>query len=303
MPKDADATAIKAAYRRLAMQHHPDRNPGDAAAEEQFKAISEAYATLRDPAARARFDRFGSSSSAARPDFNTVDWESVFQEADIKIDWSQRRSQYGGAVPRTGNAVFDALFGAMTGMMRSSGLLPGEDREVALSLSVSEARSGAQRRVRIPGPSICAACRGTARDARGGPCERCSGRGVLRSGSEVEVSVPPYRNADARLRLRGLGGPGGPPGDAYVQLEVHVPPGAKLEQSGALRAELTVTPFEAKRGVVTDFLGVKVTVPKGAQAGETLRVPGGGLAGAELQVILRVDTWGGLWRRLRGALT
>lgn len=299
--KDADAAEIKVAYRRLALQYHPDRNPGDAAAEERFKELSEAYATLRDPDSRARFDRYGNlggTGAAGRPDFSTVDWNTVFQEADIKIDWSQR-----GGVPRTGNAVFDALFGAMTGMMRSSGLLPGEDREVGLLLSVAEAREGAQRRVRIPGPSICAACRGSGRSAQGGLCERCGGRGVLRGGAEVEVTVPPYRSSDTRLRLRGLGGPGRPPGDAYVQLEVQLPEGATLEPDGTLRADLTVAPFEARGGVSTAFLGVKVEVPKGAKAGDTLRVPGGGLAGADLLLTLQTDLWGGVWRRVKSALT
>jgi molecular chaperone DnaJ len=295
--RHADAAEIKAAYRRLALQYHPDRNPGDREAEERFKEISEAYATLRDPEARRRFDRFGAAGGAAsRPNVETVDWQVVFQEADIKIDWSRR-----GGVPRTGNVVFDALFGVMTGMMRSSGLLPGEDRVVGLALSVAEAREGTQRRVRIPGPSVCAACRGSGR-AQGGLCERCAGRGVLRGGAEVEVTVPPYRRGETRLRLRGLGGPGRPPGDAYVQLEVALPEGVRLEPDGTLRATLTLAPFEAKGGVSAPFLGVKVEVPKGAKAGDTLRVPRGGLAGADLFVTLHVDLWGGVWRRVKSAL-
>ena len=158
VPRSADAADIKAAYRKLALKYHPDRNPGDAAAEERFKEISEAYATLRDPEGRARFDRYGQTGSpSGRPDFNTVDWSTVFREADIKIDLG------GQGVPRTGNPMFDALFGVMTGMMRSSGLLPGEDREVMLAVSVAEARAGAQRRVRVPGPSVCATSRAARR--------------------------------------------------------------------------------------------------------------------------------------------
>jgi molecular chaperone DnaJ len=169
VPQTASVDEIKAAYRRLALKYHPDRNPGDRSAEARFKEISEAYATLRDPEARARFDRFCSSRpEAARPDFSQVDWQTVFQEADIHINWQ-------AGAPRTGNAVFDALFGVVTGMMRGSGLLPGEDREVALELSLDEARLGALRRIRLPGPSVCAQCRGS-----GASCSRCGGRGVVR---------------------------------------------------------------------------------------------------------------------------
>ncbi len=302
--RTADAAEIKAAYRKLALQYHPDRNAGSREAEERFKEISQAYATLRDPELRARFDRYGASGSGAygstgqgRPDFNTVDWQTIFQEADIKIDWSQQQ-----AVPRTGNAMFDALFGVMAGMMRSSGLLPGEDREVALSLSIAEARVGVQRRVHVPGPSVCATCGGTGQGAVG-LCEACSGRGILRNGNSVEVTVPPLQKDDTRLKLKGLGGPGRPPGDAYVDLSVQLPPGATLGADGTLRAALTVLPFEAARGVETTALGVSVTVPPGSNPGTTLRVPSGGLGGSDLILTLQTDLWGGLWRRVRNALS
>lgn len=297
VPRSADAAEIKASYRKLALRYHPDRNPGDAAAEERFKEISEAYATLRDPEGRARFDRYGQTGSAAgRPDFSTVDWNTVFQEADIKIDLG------GQGIPRTGNPMFDALFGVMTGMMRSSGLLPGEDREVALSVSVAEARAGAQRRVRVPGPSVCATCSGTGQLATG-YCATCGGRGVVRGGNEVDVTVPPLRKDDTRLKLRGLGGPGRPPGDAFVRLSVQLPPGVTLEANGTLRAELTLLPLEASRGVKTEVLGKQVAVPAGTKPGDALRVPGGGLGGAELVLTVRTDLVGGLWRRVRNALS
>jgi len=305
VPRTADAAEIKAAYRKLALQYHPDRNAGSREAEERFKEISEAYATLRDPELRARFDRYGTVGSPntgpagygpGRPDFSTVDWQSVFQEADIKIDWSQQ------AAPRTGNAVFDTLFGVMTGMMRSSGLLPGEDREVTLLVTLAEARAGAQRRVHVPGPSVCATCGGTGQGAAGF-CEVCGGRGVSRGGNSVEVTVPPLRKDETRLKLKGLGGPGRPPGDAYVDLHVQLPPGATLSGDGTLRAPLTVLPFEAAQGLKTVALGVDVTVPAGSSHGDALRVPGGGLGGSDLLLSLQTDLWGGLWRRVRNALS
>lgn len=298
VPRTADAAEIKAAYRKLALKYHPDRNPGDAAAEERFKELSEAYATLRDPEQRARFDRYGTTGSAAgRPDFSTVDWSTVFREADIKIDLGGQ-----GGVPRTGNAMFDALFGVMTGMMRSSGLLPGEDREVGLWVSVAEARAGAQRRVRVPGPSVCATCGGTGHVPTG-YCGLCGGRGVNRNGNDVDVTVPPLRKDDTRLKLKGLGGPGRPPGDAYVRLNVQLPPGAVLEADGTLRSELTLLPLEASRGVRTEVLGKQVAVPSGTKSGDTLRVPEGGLGGADLVLTVQTDLLGGLWRRVRSALS
>ena len=298
VPRSADAAQVKVAYRQLAMKYHPDRNPGDKGAEERFKEISEAYATLRDPDLRARYDRYGQTgTSAARPDFSTMDWQTIFQEADIRVDWGP-----GGQVPRTGNAVFDALFGAMTGMMRSSGLLPGEDREVSLFVSVPEARSGTTRHVRVPGPSVCSRCQGSGRGPHGF-CEVCGGRGIVRSGAEVEVEVPPFRKDDTKLRLRGLGGPGRPPGDAYVHLHVQLPPGTRLEADGALYSDLTVLPREAEKGVTTSLLGAEVTVPQGAKAGDTLRVPGGGIGGGDMVLTVQTDFWGGLWRRVKNALS
>ena len=289
--RDADADAIKRAYRALALRHHPDRNPGDAAAEEQFKRISEAYATLRDPDARARFDSYGHvgrGPAGAQPDFSHVDWRVIFQEADIPMDWSRR-----GDVPTTGNVVFDALFRGVTTMFRQAGLLPGEDREVRVRIDIATARRGGSQRVGLPGPLRCDTCRGLGRDEHG-TCPSCGGSGRLARGVSVDVRVPPGVRAGTKLRLAGMGGPGQPPGDAYVVVDVAVPSSARL-QGRDLITEVFLTPLEAARGVATSVLGMPLRVGAGVRDGQQLRVAGGGLGG-DLLVTVRTDVWRGLGR-------
>ncbi|CAN5550181.1 molecular chaperone DnaJ [soil metagenome] len=310
--RQAGADSIKAAYRKLALDCHPDRNPGDKQAEERFKEISQAYATLRDPEARARYDRFGqvASASGGAPDFragdfSTVDWQTLFREADIHI--SRERWQgvpQGGGVQGAGaqgGIMFQALFGVMTGLMRQSGLLPGEDRETVLRLGLEEARAGLERRVRVPGPSLCAACRGSGREG-GAACLHCGGEGVLRAGTEVDVTVPAGVAPGAKLRLRGLGGPGNPPGDAYVHIDVTLPAGAALE-GGDLYVDLPLLPQEAARGTEARRYGVSVRVPPGSKDGDRLRLTGQGLAGGDLIFSVRVGLWRGALRRVAEMLS
>ncbi len=293
VPQDASGDDIKAAYRKLALRYHPDRNPGDTQAEEQFKRISEAYATLRDPDARARFDRYGPDEARGgyAPDFSTMDWQTIFREADIPMNWDAH-----GAAPRTGNAVFDALFGAMTGMFRNAGLLPGETREVTVRVPLALAREGGSRRVRVPGPSVCPRCRGQ-RIVDGERCPDCGGSGIRGGRAEVDVRVPTGVRNGTRLRLRGMGGPGNPPGDLFVRLEVQLPDSARMV-GDEVHADLYLTPLEAARGLETLFEGVDVRVPGGLPEGRTVRVAGGGLGRGDLVVTLHHDVWRGL---LRGA--
>ena len=293
--RDASTDEIKAAYRRLALESHPDRNPGDPQAEERFKRISEAYATLRDPERRAWADRGGAASGAgAPPDFSRVDWQTIFEEADVRVD-------FGGGMPRTGNAVFDALFGAMTGMLRQQGVLPGEDREVDLNVDLAMARIGGDARVRIPGPSVCATCRGRRLADDGRPCPGCGGRGVRPRGDAALVTIPPRVRDGGKLRLRGLGGPGRPAGDALVTVRVRLPEG--VDRVGdELHTEVSIAPLEARGGVRTDVHGVAVTIPPGIADGSVVRVPGGGLAGADMRVTVRHRVWRGFGRWARDKL-
>ena len=289
--RDADPDAIKQAYRKLALRYHPDRNPGDTTAEERFKTISEAYATLRDPDARRRYDTYGHvgrGPAGAQPDFSHVDWRVIFQEADIPMDWSRR-----GDVPTTGNFVFDALFRGVTTMFRQAGLLPGEDREVRTKVDLATARAGGRKRVHLPGPVRCGGCQGLGRDADGA-CATCGGIGVLARGLDVDVTVPPRVGSGTRLRLAGMGGPGQPPGDAYVKLEVDLPPGARLEGRDLI-TDVFLTPLEATRGVATRVLGVPVRLGAGVRDGQRVRVAGGGVGG-DLVLTVRTDVWRGLGR-------
>lgn len=297
VPRDATPDQIKVAYRRLALESHPDRNPGDPQAEERFKRISEAYATLRDPERRAWVDRGGPSmgpGAGVPPDFSRVDWQTIFEEADVRID-------FGRGMPRTGNAVFDALFGAMTGVLRQQGVLPGEDRDVVLPVDLGTARMGGDVRVRIPGPSVCATCRGRRLADDGRPCPACGGRGVRPRGDVAVVTVPRGVRDGGKLRLRGLGGPGRPPGDVLITVRVDLPPG--VERVGdELHAEVAISPLEARRGVRTDVHGTPVTVPPGTADGSTVRVRGAGLAGADMRVTVRHRVWRGLARWARDKL-
>ncbi len=316
--KDADAEAIKRAYRQQAMRFHPDRNPGDAAAEERFKELSEAYALLRDPEARARYDRYGPAPSGGftTPTYTSEQWREMFREAEVPIDWSRVTT-----VGATGNALFDALFGMVAGMLRGSGLLPGESREVALDLTLGEAVAGAPKRVRVPGPSVCALCRGTGRAAvdpaaqgalpgRGDPfavsagtgaCPACGGRGVRRGTALVDVAVPAGAKNNTKLRLRGLGGPGSPPGDLFVDLEVRLPATARVKGKD-VHDSVAVLPWQASGGATIDYEGVAVRLPAGVEDGRKLVYPGRGLGGGDLHLTVNVDLVGGAVRAGRGWL-
>lgn len=296
VPRDADAETVKRAYREAALRDHPDRNPGDASAEERFKRASEAYATLRDPEARRRYDAFAAAGAGAagmggapRPDFATVDWRAVFREAEVPIDWAR-----GGGVPTTGHVVFDVLFQGVARAFRQAGLVRGEDRTVALRLELSEARTGGTRRVHVPGPVTCPTCGGQ-RQVAGEVCRTCGGEGVLRGGSDVDVRVPAGVRPGQKLRLQGMGGPGRPPGDAYAHVDVALPLGARWSGRD-LETDLFVTPAEAAHGAVVRVLGANVTVPKGVSDGQTVRSSAGGLGGGTLRATVRIDPWRGLAR-------
>jgi len=152
-PRDADERANKSAYRTLALRYHPDRNPGDREAEEQFKQINEAYAVLSDGEKRTRYDRFGSADAAG--------------------------VQFSGDI----FDIFASVFGGVAGRRPTQRGTPGEDLEVELRVTLEQARAGESVPVEIDRLTVCDHCHGE-RGEPGGkgrqPCVQCAGRGTVR---------------------------------------------------------------------------------------------------------------------------
>ena len=318
--RDVGEGDLKRAYRRKAREHHPDANPGDAGAEARFKEISEAYAVLSDPQARARYDQFGHDGlrgGAGGPAFD-------FDLSDI----------------------FESFFGGNPfggGRSRGAGPPRGEDHETVVDLDFAEAVFGADRpidvRVQVscgecdgsgaaPGtsPAVCSVCGGAGhvRQVRQSllgqmvttaPCTRCRGlgqeiaepcracRGEGRRPEQVSlvVRVPPGVDSGATLRLTGRGsaGPrGGSPGDLYVHLRV-AESDTFVRQGDSLVAELPVTMLQAALGATVPFDTLdgpqELAVKAGTQPNDTIRLGGLGVPRAngrgrgDLHVVVRVD--------------
>lgn len=297
--RNASQEEIKKAYRRLAVQYHPDRNPGNPEAEERFKEISEAYAVLSDPEKREVYDRYGLEGLKGRG--YRVDPTDIFEEfMDL----------FGGA--------FGDLFGFGTrGRRRQE---RGKDQQVVLSLTLEEAARGGEHEVSLvreevchacggsrsaPGsaPITCPVCRGQGRvvhsqglftisttcpNCKGAgqvirePCRTCNGSGRVYAEKRVRVQVPPGIDTGNTLRVAGAGGAGryGVPGDLYVVIEVKDEPHLK-RQGDDLVHETSISVADAVLGTklrVRGVLGeVKVEVPPGTQPGDVLRVPGEGM--------------------------
>ena len=299
VPKKASQDEIKKAYRKLVREHHPDRNPGDAAAEERFKDVQAAYDLLSDPEKRKQFDTFG----AAGPGSSTGGYQADFDLGDLG-------DLFGGLFGRGGR-------GAGT---RSPMPERGADLEVEVRLSFEDALNGATVRVPVetetachtcggsgakPGtsPKICPQCngRGVVSESQGffalsQPCPRCRGNGTViddpcptcrgsgreRTTKRYQVKIKPGVSDGSRIRLGAKGEPGrngGPPGDLYVVTRVASSP--LYERRGAdLVLEVPVTYPEAALGasveVPTPDGKVSLKVPAGSQDGKLLRLKGRG---------------------------
>lgn len=245
--RDATPAQIKAAYRRLAKKHHPDLNPGDAAAADRFREIAAAHDLLSDPEKRARFDR------------GEIDQDGQERPArGFYRDFAEGPggATYTGGPDLSAEDLFAELFGRMGGTGgRSGGKARGADVSYTLRVDFLDAVNGGRRRLTLP------------------------------DGRELEVTIPPGTHDRQTLRLKGQGQSGfggGPAGDAYV--EVHVQPHAIFTRKDSdIHVEVPVTLKEAVLGariqVPTVSGPVMLTVPKGANTGTTLRLRGKGVPG------------------------
>jgi molecular chaperone DnaJ len=261
--RGAQAEEIKKAYRKLAVQYHPDKNPGDKAAEEKFKELSEAYEVLSDGQKRQMYDQFGHAAGAGNAgggaggfDFGGMGGAGGFN--DIFGD------------------IFGDLFGAAAGAQgargraRRRGGRPGSDLRTSIDISFEEAAFGAEKVITIPKTVTCETCTGSGAKAGTQPetCSQCQGRG--------EVS-------GQRLKLTGegeAGERGGPPGDLYVVINI-LPHDFFTRDEFDVICEVPITFTQAALGAdieVPTLEGkVKMKIPSGTQSHKILRLKGKGL--------------------------
>lgn len=300
--KDSDADAIKKAYRKLAMQFHPDKNPGNKEAEDRFKEAAEAYSILGDPEKKARYDRFGHAAfqqGGGGGGFQNA--EDVFQSfGDIFGDLfgmgQQTRRRPTG--PRRGADLRYVteiqLKDVVTGLEREiefeaeEGCLEcgGTGAEKGTKPVTCPTCNGSGQVVRSQGfftmASPCPGCHGTGRLIKN-PCKRCHGEGRLETHRKIRISIPPGVDNGTRLRVasEGEGGDlGGPPGDLYV--EIRVREHEQFQRRAAdLFAEVSVPYAQLILGAeveVPTLTGLaKLTIPRGTQGEQLVKLQGQGL--------------------------
>jgi molecular chaperone DnaJ len=295
--RKASDEEIKKAYRKLAREYHPDRNPGDAEAEARFKEVQGAYDTLSDPKKRQEYDAggafagFGGRGGAGPGNF----------AADI-------------------GDIFSTFFGRRGGPTQEQSMR-GRDLETEVQLSFEQAMKGSEVVVTVPKPSTCKTCSGTGAKPGTAPtvCPRCGGRGIDSesqgffsisqpcpqcggAGQVIEdpcptcggsgltlqrkryrVRIPAGVHDGSRIRVAGKGedGPrGGPPGDLYVVTRVAASPVFRQRSDGNLEVDVPVTIAEAIEGAtieVPTLNGTKrIRVPGGTQHGTVQRLRGEG---------------------------
>ena len=313
VPRDASEQDLKSAFRRLAKDHHPDRNPGDAAAEHKFKEINEAYEALKDPQKRAAYDQFG---------------HAAFEQGGGR---GGAGAGFGPDFASSMSDIFDDLFGdfmgqrrggAQGGRQRTSGRERGSDLRYNLEITLPEAFTGKTAQVRIPTSIGCETCGGTgakpgtkpkACQTCGGhgkvrasqgfftiertcpscqgrgeviddPCTPCAGTGRVTKEKTLSVNIPAGVEDGTRIRLAGEGESGlrgGPAGDLYIFLAIK--PHAFFQRDGAdIFCRVPISMVTASLGGQVDVPTVdgqmtRVKVPEGTETAKQFRLKGKGM--------------------------
>jgi molecular chaperone DnaJ len=309
--RDASPQEIKKAYRRLAIKHHPDRNPDSSKeAEEKFKEVSEAYKILSDPEKRQIYDQYGHAGLEAEvgagAGFGGFDFDpfKIFEEVF-------GRESFGGD-------IFGDFFGRRA---RTREAQPGSDLHYTMEISFEEAAFGTEKEIRVgrfepcsscagtgikPGsePETCPTCKGTGYvsvsqsffsvsrtctqcQGRGtiirDPCRQCRGTGRIRTSRKIKVKIPAGIDHGAHLRLGGQGEAGlhgGPLGDLYVSLRVKPHPIFERDGNNII-CEVPINFVQAALGgkvsVPTLNGKVRLTIPPGTQTNKIFRLRGRGV--------------------------
>lgn len=304
--RGADADTIKKAYRKLAMQFHPDKNPDNPEAEEKFKEAAAAYEILSDPDKRAQYDRFGHAAfSGGGGGHGFQNAEDIFSHfGDIFGDFFGGGGMGGERSRRSRNQPQRGADLRYLTEISLKEVLTGVEKEVAFEVEENcetcqgrGAEKGSQpvncntcggsgqvvtRQGFFTMATTCPQCRGEGQIIKN-PCRECKGSGRTPQARKISVNIPPGVDTGTRLRITGEGEGGyrgGPPGDLYV--EVRVKSHDVFARKGEhLYAELAVSYVQLILGTeipVPTLEGEKnLTIDKGTQPGETLRLAGAGL--------------------------
>ncbi len=297
--RTAGESEIKKAYRKLAFENHPDRNPGDVEAEARFKEAAEAYEVLRDPQKRQRYDQFGHAGLGDNgfQGFHSADdvfgaFGDIFSEF---FGFSSRRSanrpQAGADLRYNLEISFrEAAKGAETTLnipkniaceeCGGSGAEPGTSPETCQQCGGAGQVQQSQGFFRIA--VTCPVCHGRGQIITH-PCRKCRGRGQVQEVRDLSVRIPAGVDNGSRLRLRGEGEPGvngGPPGDLYVV--IHVQPDKIFERQGQdliIRKEIDFVQAILGGAIEVETLDEpeEMEIPHGTQSGEVFRIPDKGL--------------------------
>ncbi|WP_018969847.1 molecular chaperone DnaJ [Rubritalea marina] len=308
--RNAEASVIKKAYRKLAIKYHPDKNPDDAEAEAKFKEIGEAYEVLSDEEKRASYDRYGHAAFEG----GGMGGGGGFHDA------SDIFSQVFGGAFGGGGGGFEEFFGGGRSRRRSVAQ-PGSDLRYDLDITLEEAAAGCEKELEIVKEATCKKCSGkgsksgtgakacttcggsgsvtrqagifvqqtTCPECQGAgqvitdPCDACNGQGRKEETSRIKIRIPAGVNRGTRLRSAGNGDAGlrgGPAGDLYVFIDIE--PHDMFERDGAdLHCEIPVPFSVATLGGELEVPTLEgkssIKIPAGTQGGTTFRLRGKGI--------------------------